>query len=284
VRLGLLLRLVAIFVQKHKHAPLTLVLLDWSQAGRLSAPLRHALIAGARFPVALDRQFKKFLPQTRVYNCYGPTEATIYCLARQLGNDQSDYVAEQTVSVGSPIPGCLPRIVDEKLQPVAAFERGELLMGGVQVMDGYINDSLATDRALAHIEGIRYYRTGDIAFRDEKGGFFVTGRNDDTIKVSGQRVNLSDIDGYVQKLEFVRSCATISIEDALRGASLVLFVVAARPVSKEAAFAALREILPKHQLPQEIRFMENLPVNNSGKVSKRSLLELYLEGRVARGD
>lgn len=246
--------------------------------------LRHALIAGSRFPVKLSRQFRRFLPRTRVHNCYGPTEATIYCLARELDGDERGFVVEDTVSVGTALPGCLALIVDEKLQPVAPPGRGELLIGGAQVMDGYLNDPAATRAALLEIDGVRYYRTGDLAFQDADGQYFVAGRSDDTVKVSGQRVNLSDIDGYVHKLEFVRSCATIAIEDELRGALLVLFVVPARPVTKEAAFAALREVLPRHQLPQEIRFMENLPVNNSGKVSKRSLRQLYLDDRLARRD
>jgi D-alanine--poly(phosphoribitol) ligase subunit 1 len=259
------------------------MLLDerWMERADLSA-LRHALVAGARFPLKLARQFRRFLPATKVYNCYGPTEATIYCLARLLGDDERDFVEEQTVSVGTPLPGCVARIVDEQLREVSPGQRGELLVGGVQVMDSYLDDPGATRAALVEIDGVRYYRTGDLVFRNAAGDYFVTGRNDDTVKVSGQRVNLSDIDGYVQKLDFVRSCATIAVEDELRGASLILYVVASRPTPREAAFEALRQVLPKHQTPQDIRFVESLPINNSGKVSKKALRELYEKGPGAR--
>ncbi len=244
---------------------------------------RHALVAGARFPLALSRQLRRFVPQAKAYNCYGPTEATIYCLARLLGGDERDFVEEGTVSVGKALRGCVPIVVDEAMRPAAPLQRGELLMGGVQVMDGYLGDAQATARAIVEIGGMRYYRTGDVAFTDRKGDFYVVGRNDDTVKVAGQRVNLSDIDGYVQKLDFVKSCAAIAIEDEMRGASLVLYVVPGRAVSREAVNAALRELLPRHQLPQELRLVDSLPVNNSGKVSKTRLREMYLEERVAAG-
>jgi D-alanine--poly(phosphoribitol) ligase subunit 1 len=241
--------------------------------------LRHALIAGSRFPVQLARQFGASLPRTRVYNCYGPTEATIYCIARELAGDESGFVKDGTVSVGTALPGCRALVVDPDLKAVAAHTRGELLIGGAQVMDSYLGNAEATRAALVQIDGERYYRTGDLAFRDERGEFYVCGRNDDTVKVSGQRVNLSDIDGYVQRLPFVKSCATIAIEDEMRGATLVLYVIPSGGITKEAAFEVLREVLPKHQLPQDIRFVDAFPLNNSGKVSKRALVEAYRDGR-----
>ena len=241
--------------------------------------LRHALIAGSRLPVKLVRQFRRFLPHARVHNCYGPTEATIYCIARELDGDEAGFVVDETVSVGMPLPGCTAVIVDEEMRRVQAPARGELLIGGAQLMDGYVANAEATRAALVDIEGQRFYRTGDVAFQDGSGQFFVTGRNDDTVKVSGQRVNLSDIDGYVQRMPFVRSCATIAIEDELRGALLVLYVVPAAPIGKEDAFDALREILPRHQMPHDIRFVASLPLNNSGKISKRALVEQYGAGK-----
>ena len=255
------------------------MLLDERWRGRADlSGLRHALVAGSRFPVSLDAQFKRMVPAARVYNCYGPTEATIYCIARRIG-DERDYIEQDTVSVGTPLPGCLATIVDEQLRPVARGERGELLIGGVQVMEGYVNDPATTDRVFVQVSGTRYYRTGDLAFRNARGDYFITGRNDDTIKVAGQRVNLSDIDGYVQRLDFVRACAAIAVEDPRRGAAIVLYLVASRPLDREEAFSALKEVLPRHQLPQDIRFVEQLPVNNSGKIDKKALKRSYIEER-----
>ena len=255
----------------------------WLDRADLSA-LRHALVAGARFPVALARQFRRLLPAVTMHNCYGPTEATIYCIARTLGDSEPAYVERDTVSVGRPLPGCSALVVDDRLRPLPAGERGELVIGGAQLMTGYLNDAEATRRAIVAIDGAPHYRTGDLAFVGAGGDFFVAGRNDDTVKVSGQRVNLSDIDGYVERLDFVRSCATIAIDDEQRGATLVLYVVASRPIAVEGAFSALAQVLPRHQLPRDVRFLEALPVNSSGKVAKAELERLYREGRSGDDD
>ena len=246
--------------------------------------LRYALIAGARFPLSLKWQFDKYLGSTRVFNCYGPTEATIYCLARELTGPDSHYVERQTVSVGSAIPGCIPLIVDDDLCPVEAMQSGELLIGGNQVMDSYLNDPSATKNAIISIDGVDYYRTGDLAFFNKIGDVFITGRNDDTIKVSGQRVNLSDIEGYVQQLDFVTSCAAIAVESPIRGACIVLYVVAARSIAEADILAALKEILPSHQLPQDLVLTGSLPRNNSGKICKKTLGQIYKMNRDVTGN
>jgi acyl-coenzyme A synthetase/AMP-(fatty) acid ligase len=239
--------------------------------------LRYALIAGARFPLSLKRQFDEFLCSTRVYNCYGPTEATIYCLARELMGPESEFVEQQTVSVGSAIPGCIPLIVDEELRRVEAMQPGELLIGGNQVMDSYLGNPSATSDAFVNIDGVRYYRTGDIAFFDFKGDFFIKGRNDDTIKVSGQRVNLSDIDSYVQQMDFVKSCASIAVEHSIRDFDIVLHITTTRVIAKQDIMLALKEVLPNHQLPKDLVIMDRFPVNNSGKICKKTLKKVYQE-------
>jgi D-alanine--poly(phosphoribitol) ligase subunit 1 len=237
--------------------------------------LKFALIAGARFPLQLKKRFNKYLPSTRIFNCYGPTEATIYCLARELSGKEIDFVEGQTVSVGKAVQGCLPIIVNDKLKRVDFMESGELLIGGKQIMDCYLSNSKATEDALVNINGINYYRTGDIAFCNKNGDFFVTGRNDDTIKVSGQRVNLSDIDSYVQEIDFIRSCASVALEDELRGSYIVLNLVTTHNVEKKDIYLALEKILPSHQIPQDLVIMDTLPLNNSGKICKITLKNQY---------
>ena len=237
--------------------------------------IRWALIAGSRFPASLRLQFTKYLPKASIYNCYGPTEATIYCLVCNLNDFGGTYFEKDTISVGKAIPGCIPLIIDEYGDPVEKFEEGELLIGGIQVMDCYVNNPTATDASIIEVDGIRYYKTGDLAFFNNEGEYFVTGRNDDTIKVSGQRVNLSDIDSYVQECDFVEFCATVAVEDKLRGSSIILFILPNRDIKKDEALIKLRKVLPSHQVPQDIVFIKELPLNNSGKICKHTLKKTY---------
>lgn len=241
--------------------------------------LKYLLVAGARFPLALVQQLNELLPKARIYNCYGPTEATIYCIARELVGERSDFVVNETVSVGQAILGCEALVVDDDMRQKMPGEKGELLVGGAQLMIGYENNPDATANAMVVLDGKHYYRTGDLAFTDGKGQYYVAGRNDDTVKVAGQRVNLSDIDAYVEKLDFVTACATVAANDPIRGVRLVLYLVTNTQVTREVTLAALAEVLVPSQIPQDLIFCSNLPVNNSGKTCKRTLLSWYSNGK-----
>jgi D-alanine--poly(phosphoribitol) ligase subunit 1 len=155
--------------------------------------------------------------------------------------------------------------------------RGELWVGGAQVMQEYLENKEATAKAITLLDGMRYYRTGDIAFMDDRGEYYIVGRIDDTVKVAGQRVNLSDVDAYVGKLEYIENCGTIAIEDSDRGAILVLYASLNYSKGKKEILNDLDKVLVRHQLPQDIIILDNLPVNNSGKICKKSLQQLYLK-------
>jgi D-alanine--poly(phosphoribitol) ligase subunit 1 len=257
-----------------------MVLLDEKLLGRADLKsLRTVLIAGARFPKRLYEKFRNYLPKTRIHNCYGPTEATVYCLAQQLTFDDNQDLCDGVVTIGRPILGCTALIHDGKRIVTQPMQQGELLVGGVQVMSGYLNNRQVTKDAFISMGNERYYRTGDVVFANEHGLYFMVGRTDDTVKVAGQRVNLSDVDAYIQRLEYITDCATISIPDESRGARLIIYVTTSRETSESEIRTDLRSVLVKHQQPHSIVIVDDLPLNNSGKVSKRTLGEWYRVGR-----
>jgi D-alanine--poly(phosphoribitol) ligase subunit 1 len=88
--------------------------------------LKHVLLAGSKITPALLERFQFLLPNVLVYNCYGPTEATIYCLAKRLGNVSAE-VDKNTVSIGTPITGCKAIILKADNTPALENESGELL-------------------------------------------------------------------------------------------------------------------------------------------------------------
>lgn len=253
---------------------LSMILTD-RLAGRADlSHLKHVLVAGSRFTLGLWKQIKRHLPGAQTHNCYGPTEATIYCIVKKLAMDEQTDAVGENVSIGTAIPGCIATLRDAGLNTVPRGEQGDLYIGGVQIMRSYVNPSARTD-SIVEIDGERFYRTGDVAFQDDRGEFYVVGRSDDTLKVAGQRTNLSDVDAYVQRLEYIRSCATIAVPDPQKEYKLFLYVVLATPKDPKEIQEDLRGVLLKHQLPQRVEIMEQLPLNNSGKIDKKALLRRH---------
>ena len=239
--------------------------------------LKYALIAGSKFPLSLYDKFERYLQGLQVFNCFGPTEFTIYCLVKKLGEREND-IRNETVSIGTAILNTQSKIVDENFNEAQVGEVGELVVGGVQLMNGYKNNIEKTNEAIVRIKDKDFYRTGDLAFSDEHGNCYVQGRIDDTVKVSGFRVNLSDIDSYIQKFNYVKDSVTICIENEEKPNFLVSFVAKEeKGISSEEIRSDLKELLPSFQMPKFIELIDSFPLNHSGKVDKDALKAICID-------
>ena len=265
--------------------PHNLSLLLHETVGRKAdlSSLRFLYIGGAPFTESLYRSFfEKFPRDVSIYNTYGPTETTISTHRKRLTGIVEDEIRDGHVSIGRPVPGVACRLVDaagaEITMPGAT---GHLLLGGVQVMTGYINEPEKTRESLVEIDGGVYYRSGDVAFLDETGGAYIVGRMDDTIKRRGYRVNLSDIDAYIQRLDVVLDSATIAFPDPDLDNILVTYVIVRRPITEKELRRELAGSLVEYQFPDHIEFVDRFPLNESGKVCRRALAERF-KSRPAR--
>jgi len=132
------------------------------------------------------------------------------------------------------------------------------------------------------------YFTGDGARRDPDGFFWVMGRVDDVVNVSGHRLGTAEIESSLVGHEAVAEAAVVGRPDELTGQALVAFVTLRHGVDPSDALKhALEEHVStdigKFARPKEIRFAEALPKTRSGKIMRRLLKELA-EGRAAHGD
>lgn len=144
-------------------------------------------------------------------------------------------------------------------------------------MKGYANNPEKTAEVLVDFKGEIYYRTGDIGFKDESGQFFVTGRMDDTIKYRGFRINLTDIDSYVHSLEYIQDCVTVAVENEQTQNTTIAYVISKKEVEVNEFRKDLANILLDYQIPEKIFFVDSYPVNNNGKVCKKTLRFQYLQ-------
>lgn len=235
--------------------------------------LKYALLAGSKLPPSLHKSFLEKLPMVRLDNLYGPTEGTIYVLAKSMKFDQSE-INQNSVSIGKALPNLIALCVDDEHKPLPTGEKGELVVGGIQIMQKYFNRPEKTKEVLFEKDDIVFYKTGDIVFQDKNGEFFVCGRKDDTIKVNGQRVNLTDIDSYVRYLDYITESASVAIPSEVNGYEIHTFVTLSNPdVTKKQIKDDLKKKLLAFQIPKKIHIEKQLPTNSSGKIDKICLKE-----------
>ncbi|MCS4536127.1 Pls/PosA family non-ribosomal peptide synthetase [Corynebacterium sp. HS2168-gen11] len=199
-----------------------------------------------------------------VWNTYGPTEATVVaCAARLYPN--------QEVSIGLPLAGWDLAVVDASGQPVAYGQAGELIIGGVGLAR-YLDPIKDQQRyaALPALGWQRAYRTGDHV-RLEPDGLYFQGRLDDQVKIGGRRIELGEVESYLQQLDGIAT-ATVVVQNQHANPTLVAYLTlqASAIFDHHSIVAQLRTQLPAALIPQ-LHVMDSLPVTTAGKVNKRAL-------------
>ncbi|AGC42923.1 AMP-dependent synthetase and ligase [Myxococcus stipitatus DSM 14675] len=223
----------------------------------------HVISAGAALDVALRQRLLRAFPRARVYVNYGQTELSprVLCL-------RSDHPAFLSQAAGYPVGELTVKQGDD----------GELWVRGNQVMLGYLGDEGATR---GKMEG-GWLRTGDLARIDSDGLVTLLGRNDDLLKVGGERLSPLEIEAALRMLPHVEDAAIWGREDALYGTSLTAFLqlpAGAPGVSREALRRALRDQLSPHKVPADFYRVEQLPRSSNGKLQRHRLGELLQPGR-----
>lgn len=238
--------------------------------------LHTLMIAGARFSYGLYQKCRTRLgTHIHLYNLYGPTESTVYSHGKKMSFREEEDCAGLNVAIGKTLPNVAALVVKDG-EVKKTKEEGELLLSGIQLLSRYMNDPEKTTQALISFQGQTWYRTGDIAFCDERGDYYVIGRLDDTIKVRGFRINLLDVDSYIHKLPYVEDVATVAIPHEVAENQTIAFIRLKEQKTVKEVKKDLLEYLLDYQIPEKIVFVESYPVNSSGKIDKKVLKENYL--------
>ena len=218
----------------------------------------------------------RHLQNTRLINCYGPTECTTFATCYPLSVETSDDLL--TIPIGRPVCGRRVYILDSHFNPVPVGVVGELYIGGEGLARGYRNQPASTSEQFVfdpfgNDPDGRLYRTGDRARYFANGNIEFLGRLDDQVKIRGHRIEPGEIEAVLLRHPGIRTAAVV-VRNAGRGEKrLVAYVVAAlQPAPTiQALREFLREQLPSYLHPTEFVMLETLPLTASGKVDRKNL-------------
>lgn len=236
--------------------------------------LRLSVFGGDQLPVSTVIEWQKAAPNCSIVNLYGPTEATIFCMWQPDIDSSIKTSKREIVAIGKPLPGNAVCIVDEHGTEVEDLMPGELWITGDQLSEGYLNAAALTSKQFPKRQSQRWYKTGDLAFKDAQGVFHFLGRMDNQIKVLGHRVELEDIDAHLRTVtgsDLVGSVAWPVIEGMAMG--IVSFVCGSQ-VEPVKVIQLLRQKIPSYMVPSKLIELPELPYNSNGKVDRKALCAL----------
>jgi amino acid adenylation domain-containing protein len=209
-----------------------------------------------------------------VWNVYGPTETTVWSSTFELKRE-----AENITLIGKPIANTQMYVLDELMQPTPIGVAGELYVGGLGLARGYINrPDLTAEKFVPDPftgkQGMRLYRTGDIARWKPDGNLEFAGRKDHQVKLRGHRIELGEIEAALQEHLGVAQ-AVVGISAAADGEKqLVAYFTAqhgSEPIDVSSLRAGLYQKLPAYMVPGLCMELEQLPLTPNGKVDRRAL-------------
>jgi amino acid adenylation domain-containing protein len=232
--------------------------------------LRTMGLGGEQIQVEDVATLWEVLPDLRIYNYYGPTEATIEVTTYELDRPA---VGSGPIPIGVPHPGVRFYLVDADGCLIGdSNEVGELLIAGNQLMRGYWGDPSVTDDVLRNdlVPGELVYKTGDLAHRDEQGRYIYVGRADDVVKRRGVRISLTELSLALRATDGVSGavCLLVEIEDRL---GIAAFVQGAADVTVRKVLESVRSQLPSTMLPDRVLLVDEFPMTSAGKVDRRAL-------------
>jgi len=250
-----------------------------AQYGKLEqfdySALRLVFFAGEVFPVKHLRALKKFWPQPRYFNLYGPTETNV-CTYSEI---PAAIPEERSTPypIGKSCSNVECKVVDEQGNDVPAGQEGELVVTGDGVMQGYWNLPERTANAfIKDREGRPWYKTGDIVIEQAGEGYIYVSRRDRMIKKRGYRVELGEIEAGLYKHPAIKEAAVIALSDEANGVRVKAFLSCKdgqRPSLIEMkGFCA--ENLPSYMAPDLFAFLETLPKTSTDKIDYQRLKSL----------
>jgi long-chain acyl-CoA synthetase len=226
--------------------------------------IKYCVSGSAAMPVDWFEQFRK-ATGTRICEGYGLSEASPVTHINPL-----DGLAKLG-SIGLPVPGTDAKIVDQDLggPPLPPGKMGELVVRGPQVMAGYYNRPDDTADVLRN--GWLY--TGDIAYMDEDGYFFIVDRKKDLIISAGYNIYPREIDEVLHQHPKVQEAVAVGVPCDARGEVVKAYIVVKpdETLTKAEVIAFCRQKLAAYKVPRHVEFRESLPKTMVGKVLRRAL-------------
>jgi amino acid adenylation domain-containing protein len=288
-----------------KIAPTQLNLLMPNLTPDLARKVAVMVIGGEALDWKTVRDWKRWAPETRVFNEYGPTETVVGSTAYEASLSDAD---DSSVPIGAPIARTRVSVFNELFEPA---NEGELWIGGDGVALGYAGrpswTALRFVPAVSGEPGSRAYRTGD-QVRWRNGRLEFRGRLDTQVKCNGFRVEISEIEAALARLPDIQAAAVFleappsggsigeqpsaQLElDGLRrftkpeaGASSLAALIVPNAGSTAFSYTALRSTLaaalPPYMIPSEFAIVDALPLLPSGKLDRSALRQIQRTRRV----
>ncbi len=239
--------------------------------------LKYCLLVAEATPIDLIQEWFKHIPNARVFNFYGPTEATIYCVSYEAKRNEKLKEANGMLAIGRPFEGTDAVILDDSSQIAGKGVKGEMYVSGHQVTTGYWKNPEKNAEAFKMLDyqgkPQRFYKTGDLCMEDEDGDILYYGRLDYQVKIQGYRIELGEIEFHAREAIGGRNAVAFAYEGE-GGSKQIALSLETDGFDEKEVIGFLNAKLPAYMLPSKMFKIEKFPLNTSDKVDRKRVMAL----------
>ncbi|CCG82832.1 putative Peroxisomal AMP binding enzyme [Taphrina deformans PYCC 5710] len=239
--------------------------------------VRLCVSGSAALPTSVKKSWKEHTGHVLLER-YGMTEIGMGLSCGMAEEDRLDS------SVGWPLPGIRAKLVDEETHREIGGDDvpGEIWISGDNLFREYLNKKAQTEKEIVHEQGVRWFKTGDIALRskDHRGAYFIQGRSSvDIIKSGGYKISALEVERDILHLPFVKEAAVMGVKDDEWGQRVAALIVPAEGhegLTLKELREALKEEIAGYKVPTLMKVLrDGIPRNAMGKVNKKELVKEF---------
>lgn len=235
--------------------------------------MRTGIMAGSPCPVKVMNDVVEKMNMSQITIVFGQTESSPGCTQSRV----DDSVELRVSTVGRALPGVECKIVDPQTgEDLPDNVDGEFVARGYNIMKGYYKMPEATATA---IDADGWLHTGDLARRDEKGNYKITGRIKDMIIRGGENIYPKEIEDFIYTHPKIKDVQVIGVPDKQYGEEIMACVILKEGVEMtgDELKEYIRSHMAKHKTPRYIDFVSEFPMNAAGKIMKYKMREQAVE-------
>lgn len=242
--------------------------IDSSTIDKSKLKLRIAFCGAAPLSVELINGFKEKF-NVEIIEGYGLTEVT------GLSTVNPPLGKRKPGSIGIAIPGEEIKIMDDDDNVLSVGEKGEICIKGNAVMLEYLNNPKATEETMKN----GWLHTGDMAYMDDEGFFYIVDRKKDMINRGGENVYPREVEVALEAHPKVKEVAVIGIPDKALGERVKAFISPTEPeaLTEDEVITYLKDKMAMYKIPEVVEFVSELPRNPTGKIMKKELRRMEQE-------
>ncbi|MEO6638155.1 MAG: amino acid adenylation domain-containing protein, partial [Ginsengibacter sp.] len=246
--------------------------MSYADENNILLPGKVMIFGGEAFPLSIFNRLKSKVYQGKVFNHYGPTEATIGKTIHEV--DFSKQYA--TIPIGKPFSNTQIYILNKDGKRTLMGEPGEIHIAGDGLAREYLNQASLTAQkfisdTVSKVAGKRMYKTGDLAKWLPDGNIEYLGRIDDQVKINGYRIEPGEIESAIEKSGMVIQTIIISLPGKNGNQQLVGYIIIQPGFSIDHIKDYLQKHLPGYMIPAQWVLLQHFPLTISGKIDRKNL-------------